>query len=173
LQDLKAYKPSIIRANATECIGLAGLWGLDGGISAATPTPHGVDSVDEVDAARNAAVALAQYTGGAVTVSGVKDLVTDGKVIVRSSGGSHFMERITGAGCSLGGVCAVSACVTDPFTAALTATQIYNLAGQRAGTAVDKQQSGPGSFQVKFLDELYLASAEDVAANQFEIQEVE
>ena len=77
------------------------------------------------------------------------------------------MEKITGAGCSLGGVCAVYAAVTDPFTAALTATQIYNLAGRRA----QEISKAPASFQMNFLDNLYLATAEDVANNPFTVKE--
>ncbi|MDD4753925.1 MAG: hydroxyethylthiazole kinase [Desulfitobacteriaceae bacterium] len=45
---------------------------------------------------------------------------------------------------------------------------MYNLAGRRAERKVD----GPGSFQVEFLDELYKASAADIADNPFEIEEV-
>lgn len=78
------------------------------------------------------------------------------------------MEKITGAGCSLGGVVAVYATVTSPFIAALTATAVYNLAGNRAENIVD----GPGSFQVQFLDELYKATAADIANNPLEIEEV-
>ena len=76
------------------------------------------------------------------------------------------MEKITGSGCSLGGVCAVYAGVASPFIAALSATQIYNLAGKRAESKV----TAPASFQVAFLDELYLASSEDVANNPFEVK---
>ena len=94
--------------------------------------PRGVDSTDSVDAAERAAVACARFTGGAVAVSGATDLVTDGVQVARLSGGSSLMTCITGSGCSLGGVCAVYACVADPFVAALTATAAYNLAGLRA-----------------------------------------
>ena len=165
LSQFKAFKPAIIRGNASEIIALAGLWALEGTNES---NVRGVDSVDTVAAAKTAAIALAKWTGGAVAVSGDIDLVTDGSRVVRSSGGSHFMEKITGAGCSLGGVAAVYAAVTDPFIAALTATAIYNLAGLRA----EKKADGPGSFQVHFLDELYKATAEEVANNPFEIEEV-
>ena len=156
--------PSIVRGNASEIIALARLWGVaaDGG----TGGPKGVDSVDSVESAESAAKALASFIGGAVAVSGVEDLVTDGSAVVRSRGGSHFMEKITGAGCALGGVCAVYAAVADPLTAALTATQICNLAGSRA----EKLASGPASFQVHFLDELYKAAAEDVADNPLAVR---
>jgi hydroxyethylthiazole kinase len=166
LQQFKEYKPSVIRGNASEIIALAGLWELDGGTDVSNV--RGVDSTDSVSTAKAAAVALAKWTGGAVAVSGKTDLITDGSVIAFSHGGSHFMEKITGSGCSLGGVVAVYATASSPFIAALTATAIYNLAGTRTGKKVD----GPGSFQVQFLDELYKATAADIANNPFEIEEV-
>lgn len=167
LEQFKEYRPQIIRGNASEIIALAGLWKLDGGTEESNV--RGVDSTDKVDSAKSAAVALANWTGGAVAVSGETDLVTDGNIIAYSHGGSHFMEKITGAGCSLGGVAAVYATAATPFIAALTATAVYNLAGKRA----EEKVNAPGSFQMQFIDELYMASAEDIANNPFEIIEVQ
>lgn len=164
LSRFKDEKPGIIRGNASEIIALAGLWGLEGNGKSHV---RGVDSTDAVLAARAAAVALAKWTGGAVAVSGDVDLITDGGVVAFSHGGSRFMEKITGAGCSLGGVAAVYAAVAEPFVAALAASAHYNAAGRRAQ---DKAE-GPGSFQVHFLDELYKATADDIAENPFEIEE--
>lgn len=166
LKQMKEWKPSVIRGNASEVIALAGLWNLTGG----TDDSHvrGVDSTDSVSAAKNAAVSLARWTGGAVAVSGKTDLITDGSVAAFSHGGSHFMEKITGSGCSLGGVAAVYAAAASPFIAALTSSAVYNLAGSRA----ERKADGPGSFQVAFLDELYRASAEDIAENPFELEEI-
>ena len=165
LKELKPYKPSIIRGNASEIIALASYWDVYG--EAGINNARGVDSTESVDAASQAAVALARYTGGAVAVSGKVDLVTDGNVVARLEGGSHFMEKVTGCGCSLGGVVAVYACVADPFIAAMTACSIYNLAGARA----EAKCAGPGSFIKTFLDELYLASPEEVARNTFTMVE--
>ncbi|MBC2889726.1 hydroxyethylthiazole kinase [Gordonibacter massiliensis (ex Traore et al. 2017)] len=166
LKELKVCKPAIVRANASEVIALAGLWELDGGDVRARV--RGVDSTDEVDAAEGAAVALARWTEGAVAVSGAVDLVTDGTVVATSRGGSPLMEKVTGFGCSLGGVAAVYAAVASPLAAALAATAAYNLAGARAFA----RAQAPGSFQAAFLDELYEASAADVAGNPFDIREV-
>jgi len=166
LQELKSYRPSVIRGNASEILALAGLWGLDGGSEGSNV--RGVDSTDDVMAAKAAAVELARWTGGAVAVSGETDLVTDGSIAVLSHGGSPLMKRITGSGCSLGGVVAVYATAASPFIAALTATAAYNLAGRRA----EARASGPGSFQAAFLDELYNASAADIASNPFDIEVV-
>ena len=166
LQRFKEYKPSVIRGNASEIIALAGLWELDGGT--AVSKVRGVDSTDSVHAAKAAAVSLAKWTGGAVAVSGETDLVTDGSLMAFSYGRAGLMPKITGTGCSLGGVVAVYATVASPFIAALTATAVYNLAGKRA----EKQVNGTGSFQMRFLDELYQATAEEIANNPFEIEEV-
>ena len=164
LQQFKDYKPSVVRGNASEIIALASLWHLTDDLDVSNV--RGVDSTDTVMAAKNAAVAIAKWTGGAVAVSGETDLITDGSIQVRSYGGSHFMEKITGAGCSIGGVVAIYATATTPFIAALTATAVYNLAGKSA----ESKSNGPGSFQIKFLDELYQSTAQEIANNPFEIE---
>ena len=140
VNELKQYKPAIVR---------------------------GADTTDTVDAARDAAVALARYTGGAVVVSGEVDLITDGTTVAKSHGGSPLMSKITGCGCSQGGVLAVYACATDPFTAAICGTAVYNVAGTRAAAVAD----APASFKVAFIDELYRATAQDIADNQLELEE--
>lgn len=166
VQQIKEYKPTIIRGNASEIIGIAKMWNL---IDETTYSGgRGVDTADPVDSAKTAAAAIARYTGGAVAVSGPEDLVTDGKTIIRSKGGSHYMEKITGAGCSLGGVCAVYAAVSDPFTAAITATAAYNFAGSKA----EKLAEGPASFQTVFLDALYNATPEEISSNPMTVEEL-
>ena len=166
LSELKQHKPAIVRGNASEIIALAGLWGLEGE-AADLSRVRGVDTTDTVDAARDAAVALARYTGGAVVVSGEVDLITDGTTVAKSHGGSPLMSKITGCGCSQGGVLAVYACAADPFTAAVCGTAVYNVAGTRAAAVAD----APASFKVAFIDELYRATAQDIADNRLELEE--
>jgi hydroxyethylthiazole kinase len=163
LQCFRALPPSIVRGNASEIIALANLWGLGDGRT--KDGVRGVDATDSVKSARSAAENLAKFIHGAVAVSGEQDLVTDGQVTVMSEGGSVLFTKITGAGCSLGGVTAVYAAETSPFIAALTAVQAYNLAGSRA----EKRAAGPGTFEKYFLDALYKASPEDIAENPFQL----
>ena len=166
VNELKQYKPAIVRGNASEIIALAGLWGLE--VTADDLSrARGVDTADTVEAARAAAIALARYTEGAVVISGESDLVTDGHSVVISHGGSALMGKVTGFGCSQGGVLAVYATQTDPFTAAVAAVNHYNLAGVAAAAAAD----APASFKVAFIDELFRATPEAVAGNSIEIQE--
>ena len=159
LRQMKAMPPAIVRGNASEIIALANLWGLDTGV--AKDGVRGVDATDSVDSAVMAARALARFIHGAVAVSGAVDVVTDGDMVIRSYGGSPLFTKVTGSGCSLGGVCAVYAAVMDPLTAAITAVNMYNAAGKRA----EKEARGPGSFEKIFLDTMYNLSADDVASN--------
>lgn len=159
LAELKRFRPTIVRANASEVIALADLWGLES-VPDALSRPRGVDSTDDVSVAAASAVAIARWTGGAVAVSGRDDLVTDGSAIVTLSGGSPLMEKVTGFGCSLGGVAASYAAIADPFVAALAASAHYDVAGVRA----EQGASAPASFKVAFIDELYRLSADEIAA---------
>lgn len=165
VSDLKIFKPTIIRGNASEIIALASLWQLSGE-EAEVSRAKGVDSADEVDDAREAAICIARYTGGAVVVSGETDLVTDGSNVALVEGGSPLMGKVTGFGCSQGGVLAVYAAVARPFAAALAGVAHYKCAGTKAAG----QSSGPASFKVAFIDALYQAAPADVASNPFEVE---
>ena len=159
LLQLKDFKPSIVRGNASEIISLARLWGL---VDAATGGHvRGVDSTEKVSAAKFAAAALAKFTGGSVAVSGEVDLVTNGMEEISCAGGSELSTKITGSGCALGGVMAIYATVATPFIAALTATTMFNMAGTKAAT----EFNAPASFKVSFLDNLYRLTSKDVSEN--------
>lgn len=163
LLEAKHFPPAIIRGNASEIIALKNLWQLNENDAIQKNLGvRGVDSLDEVDDAIFAAMTLAKFIGGAVAVSGACDLVTDGNVCVRSKNpsGSKFFPKITGAGCSLGGVMAVYAAAGSPLVAAVTGMNAYNLAGELA----EKQVNAPASFQIKFLDELFLATPEQISS---------
>ena len=165
LAHMKDHAPAIIRCNASEAIALADAWGLEGDY--ATGGVKGVDSTDDVNAARSAAIALARHTKGAVAVSGPVDLITDGQLVAYSQGGSPLMEKVTGFGCALGGVTAVYAACADPFTAALAGSAAFNCAATRAAA----QANAPASFKVAFIDELYRATPAGIAANPLAIEE--
>ncbi len=158
LTQLKEFKPSIIRGNASEIIALAKLWQL---ITTDAGQVRGVDSTEKVSSAKTSAVALATFTGGAVAVSGEEDLVTDGEQIILCAGGSILSTKITGSGCALGGIMAIYLTVATPFIAALTATTMFNLAGTKAAA----EFNAPASFKINFLDNLYELTAEDVSEN--------
>ncbi|NEG89001.1 hydroxyethylthiazole kinase [Bifidobacterium aerophilum] len=171
LRSFRAAPPTIVRGNASEIIALATMWGLispDG-----TSRPAGVESVDDVDAAVEPAKTLATFLAqsapdarAAVAVSGKVDLVTDGERVYRLPGGSAMMTKITGAGCSLGGVTATYLAVAEPLIAALAASLLFNRAGEIAETKSD----GPGTFQAHFLDALWNLAPEQVAGSAIDLR---
>ena len=159
LNQLKIYKPAIVRGNASEIIALAKLWGLLN--VSETENFYGVDSKEKVSSAKEAAIALAKFTGGAVAVSGEEDLVTDGTEEILCAGGSELFTKITGSGCALGGVMAIFLTVATPFISALTATTMFNLAGTKAAA----NSNAPASFKINVLDNLYELTAQEVSEN--------
>jgi hydroxyethylthiazole kinase len=134
-------RPTILRGNASEILAIAGLGGA----------ARGVDAGDSVDAAEDAARALAGHTGGIVAISGPFDFVTDGTRAARVANGHPMMGRITVMGCSLNGVIAAFCAGQPGFEATVAALAAYGVAGEAAG----RKAQGPGSFQVAFLDALH------------------
>lgn len=169
LESFRDVPPTIVRGNASEIIVLDRMWGLADADAAdvdETTRPAGVESADEVGSAMPAARRIARHLAahsndgqGAVAVSGAVDFVTDGTHDYRLPGGSALMTKITGAGCSLGGVVGTYLAVADPLTAAMAASLHFNRAGEIAEAAAH----GPGSFQTEFLDALWNVTAEQIA----------
>lgn len=169
LESFRDVPPTVVRGNANEIIVLDRMWELsDMTADAGEPTtrPAGVESADEVESAMPAARRIARHLAahsndgqGAVAVSGAVDFVTDGTRDYRLPGGSALMTKITGAGCSLGGVVGTYLAVADPLTAAMAASLHFNRAGEIAEAAAH----GPGSFQTEFLDALWNVTAEQIA----------
>lgn len=159
---MKKYPPAVIRANASEIISLAQLWQAD---DTKLCGACQVDSVAKVCDAKQSAVKLAQAAGAVVAVSGEEDLITDGKTVVMSHGGSSMMEIVTGCGCALGGAVAFFCSFCEPFVAALCAVNAFNFAGRKAAL----RHSTPAGFKLQFIDGLYGITAEKIAHNPFEI----
>ena len=143
------------------------MWGLNEESATATASkPAGVESVDDVESAIAPAQRLARFMArhgangtAAVAVSGATDMVTDGEHVYRLAGGSAMMTKITGAGCSLGGVTAV----ISRRRAAADRRARRHIAVQHYGEIAEKRSNGPGSFQVALLDALWNVTAEEVA----------
>jgi hydroxyethylthiazole kinase len=140
--------PSVIRGNASEIRALAG---------AASGT-KGVDSADESEAALESARLLAARFP-CVVVSGAVDLVVSTGGVTRVSNGHPMMPRVTGLGCTatalIGAFAAVNPSLPDAAAHAMAA---MGIAGELAAAV----SSGPGTFQVKFLDALYSLAQADI-----------
>lgn len=142
VSDLIGHRPTVIKGNASEILALAGAEG--GG--------KGPDSTADSAEAVTSAIKLSERTGAVVVVTGVVDYVADGGKVISVPGGDAIMPKVTGTGCSLGGLIAAFLGVAEtPLHAATAAAAIFAAAGQRAARGV----AGPGTFAAVFLDQLY------------------
>lgn len=143
--------PTILRGNASEILSLTN----------ASSQTKGVDSILESKDALAAAKLLAGQFGATVVVSGKIDLVVHGGQVYEVSNGHPLMGKVTGMGCCASVLCAAFAAVAgNPVEGACAAMATMGAAGEKAAV----EARGPGSFQVRFLDELYQISGESLEA---------
>ena len=132
---------TILKGNAGE-IGV--LAGADGKV-------RGVDSAGLSGDPVAIAKAFAARAGITVVVSGVTDIVTDGKRVLLVENGHKMMGGISGTGCMAASVTgAFAAESNDPVLAATAALAAFGIAGERAAAIA----LGPYSFKVALFDEL-------------------
>jgi len=148
---LRKTAVSVIRGNASEVLSLG----------AADVRTKGVDSSLSVsDEMVAAAGAIAREHACIVSISGEKDLITDGDRVLRVANGVPLMTRVTGLGCGLsavtGAFCSVAG--EDLFNAVAAAFGFYGLCGELAHEVSDR----PGSFYVAFVDAIHAAGAADI-----------
>ena len=132
---------TILKGNAGE-IGV--LAGADGKV-------RGVDSAGLFGDPVAIAKAFAARAGLTVVVSGVTDIVTDGKRVLLIENGHPMMGSISGTGCMAASVTGAFAAESgDPVLAAAAALAAFGIAGERAAAVA----RGPYSFKVALFDEL-------------------
>lgn len=152
---LRAATPTIIRGNGSEIMALAAdlAPAISSECDATVAQTKGVDSTASSDAALEAAKRLSSALGSVVVISGPRDYIVSGSSVQTNDHGTPMMARVTGMGCTSSALCGAFVAVrrNDPATAALHAMQTMGMAGEKALA----QASGPGSFQVAFLDALY------------------
>lgn len=137
-----SMQPTVIRANASEIMSLAGV-GTGG---------HGVDSTDDSTNALEAAKMLAKRHQCIVAVTGKTDYATDGQKVLAATGDVPMATLAVGTGCSLSALVAAFCAVDDNILeATVAALMVMKLAAQNAVA----QSAGPGSFRVALLDALY------------------
>ncbi|MBR9798369.1 MAG: hydroxyethylthiazole kinase [Gammaproteobacteria bacterium] len=161
---LLEYRPSVIRANASEVLALAGEMNQGRGVDS------GDDGEDALERASRAAVALARAQNCVVAMTGRVDVVTDGQRQITVQGGHALMGRVTAMGCALSSVVAAFlAGHDDTLHATAAALACYAEAGETAGQSAQ----GPGSFVPRFMDALYTLDADSTPlASRLELTDV-
>ena len=148
---LLAEKPTVIRGNASEILAVA--TGVRAG--------RGVDADGASSEMAGVAVTLAKSTNAVVAMTGAVDIVTDGTQSFAITNGHPLLTQITGSGCTATAlVGAFLGAKLAPLEASVAALVLVGLAGERAAVGC----AGPGTFNVRFLDELANITPEELAA---------
>jgi len=179
----EVLRPEVIKGNAAEVTGMAGLQGDGKGVDAGSTKP-----ADCVEAAR---VAGAAFGSKVVAITGPSDVIVEcppaagtganqarGRVatVRDGDGGPHdrgkMLTLVTGTGCSLGALMAATLAANpkDPFAACCAASAAFTLAGKRALASPDAVR-GPGSLSAALLDELYLLDPEHLREVDIALEE--
>ncbi|ULL18932.1 hydroxyethylthiazole kinase [Paenibacillus sp. H1-7] len=150
---LREVKVSVLRGNAAEIANVVGESRTIKGVDA------GGDGGDTVALAQRAA----QQLGCIAVVTGEEDVATDGATTYVVAGGHPILTRVTGTGCLLtsviGAFAAAAAGSSRPLLeGAVAALAGYSVAAERAAG----ERPAPGSFAVRFLDELAELSSEAI-----------
>jgi hydroxyethylthiazole kinase len=122
----------------------------------------GADSNHEADEAMEAAQTLARKLGCTACVSGERDIVTDGQMLIRLGGGSAMMPKVTGLGCTATALIGAFCAVNENY---LEATAHAMAIMKTAGSLAAEDAPGPGSLQYRFYDALYGLTAEQVQSS--------
>jgi hydroxyethylthiazole kinase len=153
--ELKGVSPQTILTicgNAAEMKFLAGLgWdgrGADGDLGNSEGDLHQL------------AIAVAKQTGCIIAMTGEKDVVSDGERVIELSHGHPMLSLVTGTGCFATSMIALyQANQKDEAVHKLSfleSTALALLMFTKAAEEAVKTSRGPGSFQTKLLDELFL-----------------
>ncbi|KAF4121244.1 thiamine-phosphate diphosphorylase / hydroxyethylthiazole kinase [Geosmithia morbida] len=139
---------TVIKGNEGELLTLHGV----------SVTQRGVDSSSDLNLAQKAQLArdLARAHTPCVTLlTGVTDILSDGKRTIRVDNGHELLGMVTGTGCTLGTTVSamIAAYPADTLVAAVAGTAMFGVAAEMAAVRADVR--GPGTFVPAFIDELY------------------
>jgi hydroxyethylthiazole kinase len=143
-KELLAFKPAIIRGNASEIMALAG----------EAAASKGVDSGESSESALRAAHALHEATGAVVAITGLVDHIISQDGVASVEGGHPLSQSVTGTGCMASALVGACLAVAPPPLAALAGLTLMKGAAEQAA----RDAEGPGSFAVRLIDALALLS---------------
>ena len=150
---ISEIKLAVIRGNLSEIKTLYGIETKTKGVDASENVSANVTDLSEE---KEMAKAFANRLGAVVAITGVVDIITDGKKLFTVENGHKIMSKVTGTGCmctSLIG--AYLGAGDDKLLAALAGVVSMGIAGEIAYENLGENQGGTGTLKVKIIDAIY------------------
>lgn len=149
---LEELKISVIKGNLAEikaCLGVE-------------TTSKGVDSNEDESDADQYVIALAKKYNCVVAMTGIEDIITDGKRVVKIMNGTPSLPKVIGTGCTIGALVGTFSGVTDDyFYSAMAGVIVMGIAGEIADQKVDAKL-GYYTYKHHLLDTLSVLSNEQI-----------
>ena len=162
---LEEVKISILRGNMSEIKFISGLKSNTKGVDA---SESDMESGNEegINVAKN----LANNLNCTVAITGVTDIISDGKRVAVLENGNKMLSNVTGTGCMtsalVGGFCGAG---SDYFIGAISGIMSMGIAGE---IAFEKSgQIGTGSFHIAIMDAISNLNSE-IIKNMAKVQEI-
>lgn len=157
---ISEVKLAVIRGNLSEIKTMYGIETITRGVDASES--FSIDS-DEFTREKEMAMNFAIKFNTVVVITGVVDIVSDGKTLYSIENGHKIMSRVTGTGCMCTSVigCYLGA-GDNNLIAALAGIVSMGIAGETAYESLDKNNEGSGTFKMKMLDAIYNLSEANI-----------
>lgn len=151
---LRKVEVDIIRCNPAEAYALMGTSTEQSGVESGSDPSN----EERIEIAKT----LAKQYRCSVLLSGRVDTVSDGWRTVQYGGGDDRIAQLTGGGCMLSALCALfSGAGMDSWDAACTASRLWKTSAYYAGSKIDGQHAGMGSFHMYLIDGVSLAEGDE------------
>lgn len=143
---LKDHQIDVIKGNASEIKALMGL----------ETNSKGVDSEElDLEDISDIGVQVSRKYNTTVAITGKIDTICNGKYIAKIIGGSSMLTSITGTGCMISPLIAVSLARTgDAFASSVYGILVMNEAASSVEKSLKPEES-VGTFKVKLFDNVY------------------
>jgi len=144
--------PTVIRGNMSEMRVIFGL----------KAEAKGVEALDTIAGGERLAVDLARSLGCVIGITGVKDVISDGRRISIIENGNDMLPRVTGTGCmSTSLIGAYSAVADDYYLSTVAGILTMGLAGDLALNSL-KETEGIGTFRLRLFDSVGSLSEREI-----------
>jgi len=141
-QRLLELQPTVVRGNASEITSLF----------TDASAGKGVDSSNSSESTLHFIQEKAREHRLVIAVTGASDYATDGHEVYKTDNGHPMMAKVTGTGCTATALIGAFLAVCDqPLVAAISGLVCLGIAGELAS----HNCPGPGTLQLRLLDELY------------------
>jgi hydroxyethylthiazole kinase len=145
-------KVAVIRGNISEIKTIGGAGGRTRGVDAGESDSTREDAIQTVN---RMAADLAKRTGSVIAITGVVDVISDGRRSCFIRNGHAIMAGVTGTGCMCTALTGAFCGAEEDYTVATAAAVMtMGIAGEKAYRRMESAGLGNGSYRAFLIDEI-------------------